>query len=83
LNVRGLQPDFILLTSPQGQLYLPVGRLRQIQKYAGATPRGQARLAQAQTFQKRKRGSRKSCSGWPRLLDIYGRRHHQGYAFAA
>jgi transcription-repair coupling factor (superfamily II helicase) len=87
LEVRGFAADFILLQfSGKDKLYLPVGKLRQIQKYVGGDP-ATARLdsLKSQTFQKRKARVReellKMAAG---LLDLYAARAaHPGHAFSA
>ncbi len=86
LNVRGFAADFILLQfAGKDKLYLPVGRLRQIQKYTGGDPE-KARLdsLKSQTFQKRKaRVKEELLKMAAELLDIYAARAaHQGYAFS-
>src|SRR5207245_3302508 len=85
LNVRGFTADFILLHfAGKDKLYLPVGRLRQIQKYAGGDPE-KVRLdsLKSQTFQKRKaRVKEELLKMAAELLDIYAARAaHQGYAY--
>src|SRR5207302_5624824 len=85
LNVRGFAADFILLHfAGKDKLYLPVGRLRQIQKYAGGDPE-KVRLdsLKSQTFQKRKaRVKEELLKMAAELLDIYAARAaHQGYAY--
>ena len=85
LNVRGFAADFILLQfAGKDKLYLPVGRLRQIQKYAGGDPE-KVRLdsLKSQTFQKRKaRVKEELLKMAAELLDIYAARAaHQGYAY--
>jgi transcription-repair coupling factor (superfamily II helicase) len=87
LNVRGFAADFILLQfAGKDRLYLPVGRLRQIQKYAGGDP-SKVRLdsLKSQTFQKRKaRVKEELLKMAAELLDIYAARAaHQGYAYSA
>ena len=87
LSVRGFAADFILLQfAGKDKLYLPVGRLRQIQKYTGGDP-GKVRLdsLQSQTFQKRKaRVKEELLKMAAELLDIYAARAaHQGNAFSA
>jgi len=86
LNVRGFAADFILLHfAGKDKLYLPVGRLRQIQKYSGADP-DKVRLdsLQSQTFLKRKaRVKEELLKMAAELLDIYAARAaHQGNAFS-
>jgi transcription-repair coupling factor (superfamily II helicase) len=86
LNVRGFAADFILLQfAGKDKLYLPVGRLRQIQKYAGGDP-DKVRLdsLKSQTFQKRKaRVKEELLKMAAELLDIYAARAaHQGYAYS-
>src|SRR5207248_3589388 len=85
LNVRGFAADFILLQfAGKDRLYLPVGRLRQIQKYAGGDPE-KTRLdsLKSQTFLKRKaRVKEELLRMAAELLDIYAARAaHQGFAF--
>jgi transcription-repair coupling factor (superfamily II helicase) len=77
LEVRGFAADFILLQfAGKDKLYLPVGRLRQIQKYQGGDP-ATVRLdsLKSPTFQKRKARVKeellKMAAG---LLDIYATR---------
>jgi transcription-repair coupling factor (superfamily II helicase) len=87
LNVRGFAADFILLQfAGKDKLYLPVGRLRQIQKYQGGDPE-KVRLdsLQSQSFQKRKaRVKEELLKMAAELLDIYAARAaHQGFAFSA
>jgi transcription-repair coupling factor (superfamily II helicase) len=86
LNVRGFAADFILLQfAGKDKLYVPVGRLRQIQKYTGGDPE-KAKLdsLKSQTFQKRKaRVKEELLKMAAELLDIYAARAaHQGYAFS-
>ena len=85
LNVRGFAADFILLQFfGKDKLYLPVGRLRQIQKYTGGD-KEKVRLdsLQSQTFAKRKaRVKEELLKMAAELLDIYAARAaHQGTAF--
>jgi len=85
LQVRGFAADFILLQfAGKDRLYLPVGRLRQIQKYAGGDPE-KTRLdsLKSQTFLKRKaRVKEELLRMAAELLDIYAARAaHQGFAF--
>src|SRR6267154_2440494 len=86
LDVRGFAADFILLQfAGKDRLYLPVGRLRQIQKYAGGDA-AKVRLdsLKSQTFQKRKaRVKEELLKMAAELLDIYASRAaHPGYAFS-
>ena len=86
LNVRGFAADFILLQfAGKDKLYLPVGRLRQIQKYAGGDPE-KVRLdsLKSQTFQKRKAKVKEELLKMAaELLDVYAARAaHQGYAYS-
>ncbi|MCA1828909.1 MAG: transcription-repair coupling factor [Myxococcales bacterium] len=86
LNVRGFAADFILLQfAGKDKLYLPVGRLRQIQKYAGGDP-AKVKLdsLKSQTFQKRKaRVKEELLKMAAELLDIYAARAaHLGYAYS-
>ncbi|HTO95701.1 MAG TPA: transcription-repair coupling factor [Myxococcales bacterium] len=87
LNVRGFAADFILLQfAGKDRLYLPVGRLRQIQKYAGGDPeKVKLDSLKSQTFQKRKaRVKEELLKMAAELLDIYAARAaHQGYACSA
>ena len=83
LNVRGFAADFIVLQfAGKDKLYLPVGRLRQIQKYAGGDPE-KVRLdsLKSQTFAKRKaRVKEQLLKMAAELLDIYAARAaHPGY----
>jgi transcription-repair coupling factor (superfamily II helicase) len=86
LNVRGFAADFILLHfAGKDRLYLPVGRLRQIQKYAGGDPeKVKLDSLKTQTFQKRKaRVKEELLKMAAELLDIYAARAaHQGYAYS-
>jgi len=86
LNVRGFAADFILLQfAGKDKLYLPVGRLRQIQKYAGGDPeKVKLDSLKSQTFQKRKaRVKEELLKMAAELLDIYAARAaHQGYAYS-
>ena len=87
LQVRGFAADFILLQfAGKDKLYLPVGRLRQIQKYVGSDP-ATTRLdsLKSQTFQKRKaRVKEELLKMAAELLDIYAARAAQpGYAYSA
>ncbi len=85
LAVRGHAADFILLQfAGKDKLYLPVGRLRQMQKYVGGDP-ATARLdsLKSQTFLKRKTRVKeellKMAAG---LLELYAAREaHEGHAF--
>jgi transcription-repair coupling factor (superfamily II helicase) len=87
LSVRGFAADFILLHfAGKDKLYLPVGRLRQIQKYQGGDPeKVKLDSLQSQTFQKRKaRVKEELLKMAAELLDIYAARAaHQGFAFSA
>jgi transcription-repair coupling factor (superfamily II helicase) len=87
LNVRGFAADFILLHfAGKDRLYLPVGRLRQIQKYAGGDPdKVKLDSLKSQTFQKRKARVREELLKMAaELLDIYAARAaHQGHAYSA
>ncbi|MBS2022916.1 MAG: transcription-repair coupling factor [Deltaproteobacteria bacterium] len=85
LNVRGIAADFIQLQfAGKDKLYLPVGRLRQIQKYTGADPQS-AKLdsLKSQTFQKRKaRVKEELLKMAAELLEVYAARSaHEGHAF--
>jgi len=86
LNVRGFAADFILLQfAGKDKLYLPVSRLRQIQKYTGGDPeKVKLDSLKSQTFQKRKaRVKEELLKMAAELLDIYAARAaHQGYAFS-
>ncbi len=87
LAVRGFAADFILLQfAGKDKLYLPVGRLRQIQKYVGGDPE-KAKLdsLKSQTFLKRKeRVKQELLKMAAELLDIHAARAaHEGFAFAA
>ncbi|MGZ6143091.1 MAG: transcription-repair coupling factor, partial [Myxococcales bacterium] len=86
LNVRGFAADFILLQfAGKDKLYLPVGRLRQIQKYSGGDPeKVKLDSLKSQTFQKRKaRVKEELLKMAAELLDIYAARAaHQGHAFS-
>ena len=87
LSVRGFAADFILLQfAGKDKLYLPVGRLRQIQKYVGGD-KDHTRLdsLKSQTFQKRKAKVREELLKMAaELLDIYAARAaHEGHAFTA
>ena len=86
LSVRGFAADFILLQfAGKDKLYLPVGRLRQIQKYSGGDP-AKVKLdsLQSQTFQKRKAKVREELLKMAaELLEIYAARAaHQGFAYS-
>jgi len=86
LQVRGFAADFILLQfAGKDKLYLPVGRLRQIQKYAGGDPE-KAKLdsLKSPTFQKRKAKVKEELLKMAaELLDLYAARAaHQGTAFS-
>ena len=86
LQVRGFAADFILLQfAAKDKLYLPVGRLRQIQKYQGGDP-ATTRLdsLKSQTFQKRKaRVKEELLKMAAELLDVYAARAAQpGYAYS-
>jgi transcription-repair coupling factor (superfamily II helicase) len=87
LNVRGFAADFILLQfAGKDKLYLPVGRLRQIQKYSGGdSDKVKLDSLQGQSFQKRKsRVKEELLKMAAELLDIYAARiAHQGYAYSA
>src|SRR6267142_1560989 len=85
LEVRGFAADFLLLQfAGKDRLYVPVNRLRQIQKYVGGDP-AKTRLdsLKSQTFLKRKaRVKEELLKMAAELLDIYAARAaHQGYAF--
>ncbi len=87
LNMRGFAADFILLQfAGKDKLYLPVGRLRQIQKYAGGDA-AKVRLdsLQSKSFERRKaRVKEELLKMAAELLDIYAARAaHQGFAFTA
>src|SRR5204863_7573630 len=82
---RGAAADFILLQfAGKDRLYLPVNRLRQIQKYVGGDPpKTKLDSLKSQTFLKRKaRVKEELLKMAAELLDIYAARAaHQGYAF--
>ena len=86
LNVRGFAADFILLQfAGKDKLYLPVGRLRQIQKYAGGDPeKVKLDSLKSQTFEKRKaRVKEEILKMAAELLDIYAARAaHQGHPYS-
>ena len=86
LSVRGFAADFILLQFfGKDKLYLPVGRLRQIQKYTGGDPdKVKLDSLQSQSFAKRKaRVKEELLKMAAELLDIYAARNaHQGYAYS-
>ena len=87
LSVRGFAADFILLQfAGKDKLYLPVSRLRQIQKYTGGD-KEKVRLdsLQSQTFSKRKaRVKEELLKMAAELLGIYAaRKAHHGYAYGA
>ncbi|MFL5391779.1 MAG: transcription-repair coupling factor [Myxococcales bacterium] len=85
LDVRGFAADFILLQfAGKDRLYMPVGRLRQIQKYVGGDPsKTKLDSLKSQTFQKRKAKVKEELLKMAaELLDIYAARAaHPGYAF--
>ena len=87
LDVRGFAADFILLQfAGKDRLYMPVGRLRQIQKYVGGDPsKTKLDSLKSQTFQKRKAKVKEELLKMAaELLDIYASRAaHPGYAFSA
>jgi transcription-repair coupling factor (superfamily II helicase) len=87
LSVRGFAADFILLQfHGKDKLYLPVGRLRQIQKYTGGdASKVKLDSLQSQTFLKRKaRVKEELLKMAAELLDVYAARAaHQGHAFTA
>src|SRR5256886_1298957 len=86
LDVRGFAADFILLQfAGKDRLYMPVGRLRQIQKYVGGDPsKTKLDSLKSQTFLKRKaRVTEELLKMAAELLDIYASRAaHPGYAFS-
>ncbi len=87
LAVRGFAADFLVLHfAGKDKLYLPVGRLRQIQKYVGGDP-SKTRLdsLQGQSFLKRKQRVKEELLKMAaELLDVYAARAaHQGYAYSA
>ena len=87
LEVRGFAADFILLQfAGKDKLYLPVGKLRQIQKYVGGDP-ATTRLdsLKSQSFQKRKARVREELLKMAAaLLELYAARAaHPGHAFSA
>jgi transcription-repair coupling factor (superfamily II helicase) len=86
LQVRGFAADFLVLHfAGKDKLYLPVGRLRQIQKYVGGDP-DKTRLdsLQSQSFAKRKQKVKEELLKMAaELLDVYAARSaFQGYAYS-
>ncbi|HUJ29168.1 MAG TPA: DEAD/DEAH box helicase, partial [Myxococcales bacterium] len=86
LSVRGFAADFILLQfAGKDKLYLPVGRLRQIQKYTGGdASKVKLDSLKSKTFEKRKaRIKEELLKMAAELLDIYAARAaHEGFAFS-
>jgi len=87
LAVRGCDADFLVLHfAGKDKLYLPVHRLRQIQKYAGGDPE-KVRLdsLQSNAFERRKaRVKEELLRMAAELLELYAeRKAHPGHAFAA
>lgn len=86
LQMRGIWGDFLVLHfAGKDKLYLPVHRLRQIQKYVGGDPE-KVRLdsLQGQAFEKRKaRVKEELLRMAAELLDLYAaRKAHPGHAYA-
>jgi transcription-repair coupling factor (superfamily II helicase) len=87
LSMRGFQGDFLVLQfSGADKLYLPVHRLRQIQKYVGGDPE-KIRLdsLKSSSFEKRKAKVKEELLKMAaELLDLYAaRKAHPGTAFGA
>jgi transcription-repair coupling factor (superfamily II helicase) len=87
MQIRGVEGDFLVLAfDGADRLYLPVGKLRQVQKFTGASP-DTVRLDRlgGQSFALRKaRVKEQLLKMAAELLDIYAARAaHPGHAFPA
>jgi transcription-repair coupling factor (superfamily II helicase) len=87
MRVGGVEGDFLVLAyQGQDRLYLPVAKLRQVQKFTGASPEA-VRLDRlgGQSFALRKaRVKEQLLKMAAELLDLYAARSaHPGFAFAA
>ncbi len=87
MSIRGVDGDFMLLRyDGADKLYLPVGKLRQVQKFTGADPETVAldKLG-SQSWQKsKKRVKDQLLRMAAELLEIYAaRKAHPGHAFQA
>ena len=86
MSIRGVDGDFLLLQyDGADKLYLPVGKLRQVQKFQGADPTS-AKLDKlgSQSFARTKKKVKDQLLRMAaELLDIYAARQaHPGHAFA-
>ncbi len=86
LSVRGVQADFLVLAfAGKDKLYLPVHRLRQIQKYVGGDPET-VRLdsLKSNAFVKRKQRVKEELLRMAaELLELYAsRKAHPGHAYS-
>jgi transcription-repair coupling factor (superfamily II helicase) len=87
MQIRGVEGDFLVLAyEGADRLYLPVAKLRQVQKFTGASPDG-VRLDRlgGQSFALRKaRVKEQLLKMAAELLDLYAARAaHPGFRFAA
>ena len=86
LSVDGEENEFLALEYAEGaKLYVPVGSLHLISRYAGSDPNLAPlhRLGSEQWEKARRKASEKASDIAAQLLDVYARREaRQGYAFA-
>jgi transcription-repair coupling factor (superfamily II helicase) len=87
LNMRGVQADFLVLHfAGKDKLYLPVHRLRQIQKYVGGDPEKiKLDSLQGTAFESRKKRVKEELLKMAaELLDLYAaRKAHPGNKYSA
>jgi len=87
MQIRGVEGDFLVLQyEGADRLYLPVAKLRQVQKFTGASPEGLRldRLGGSSFALRKARVKEQLLKMAAELLDIYAARAaHPGFAFAA
>ncbi len=86
LNVRGVEGDFLVLHfEGKDKLFLPVSKLRQIQKFVGAGEHARLDRLGTQSWEKTKKKVKDELLKMAaELLDIYARRKaHPGIAYPA
>jgi len=86
MQIRGVEGDFLVLQyEGADRLYLPVSKLRQVEKYSGAAPEGMRldRLGGTSFTLRKARVKEQLLKMAAELLDIYAARvAHPGFAFA-
>jgi len=87
MQIRGVEGDFLVLAyEGADRLYLPVAKLRQVQKFAGAAPEGVRldRLGGTSFALRKARVKEQLLQMAAELLDVYAARAaNPGHAFAA